>query len=99
METTLWSLRRRIERLAEESGPFRVVTVETGTSPVPVDGLRFDTRSRAERASNLARQYRRALRRRDPRTPRRQLIVETTPEAAPSDRGRDEPSATSGTTR
>jgi hypothetical protein len=76
MQSTLWTLRRRIERLTAPAGPFRVVDAETGRSPVPVDGCRFDTRRRARTAVGLARAYRHALREYDPRTPRYTLVVE-----------------------
>lgn len=79
MDATLLTLRRRIERLASPDGGYRVVSVETGNSPVPVNGLRFSSRSRGATAALLAQSYRRSLRQWDPRTPTHELVVEEVP--------------------
>lgn len=75
MESTLGALRAEIESLASEDGAYRVVSVETGGSPVPVSGLRFDTRSTGATAAMLTRVYRRTLRQWDPRTKQHDLTV------------------------
>jgi hypothetical protein len=67
--STLAKIRARIETLAAPDGEFRVVCGRTGTSPVPVDGLRFPTRDAAEEAAQTAATYRSVLRRWDPRAP------------------------------
>lgn len=45
MQSTLCTLREEIQRLASTDGRYRVVSVETGASPVPVRELRFPSRS------------------------------------------------------
>jgi hypothetical protein len=75
MESTLGALRAEIESLASENGSYRVVSVETGGSPVPVSGLRFETRSTGATAAMLTRVYRRSLRQWDPRTKQHDLTV------------------------
>lgn len=75
MESTLGALRAEIESLASEEGAYRVVSVETGESPVPVSGLRFETRSTGATAAMLTRVYRRTLRQWDPRTKQHDLTV------------------------
>jgi hypothetical protein len=83
MRSTLWTLRRRIDRLASDDGIYRIVCVHSGLSPAPVSGVRFPDRKTATLALELCRAYRRALRQRDSRTPRYDLAVEPTPEYAP----------------
>jgi len=83
MRSTLWTLRRRIDRLASEEGRYRIVCAHSGLSPAPASDARFPDRRTAGQALELCRAYRRALRQRDPRAPRYDLIVEPTPEHAP----------------
>lgn len=73
--TTLESLRRRIEILADEAGRYELVCERTGERPVPADGLRFATFQRALAAARATERYRAALRRYDPRAPRYDVIV------------------------
>ncbi|WP_436926919.1 DUF7551 domain-containing protein [Halosimplex amylolyticum] len=73
--TTLTDIRERIEALASEDGTYYVVCGRTGERPVPAAGLWFDTRTVARAAVHATEQYRSALRRYDPRTPRYDLIV------------------------
>lgn len=83
MRPTLWTLRRRIERLASDDGTYRIVCAHSGLSPVPASTIRFPDRQTATVALGLCRAYRRALRNRDPRTPRYTLAVEAVAEHAP----------------
>lgn len=83
MESTLWTLRRRIDRLASDEGRYRIVCAHSGLSPVPASDTRFPDRQTARLALQLCRAYRHALRQRDPRAPRYDLVVEPTPEHAP----------------
>lgn len=83
MQSTLWTLRRRIDRLASDDGVYRIVCAHSGLSPAPVSRARFADRQTASVALGLCRAYRRALRQRDPQTPRYDLLVEPTPEHAP----------------
>ena len=73
--TTLAEIRDHIESLASDDGTYSVRCGRTGERPVPVDGMRFDSRPLAERAVYAAEQYRAALRRYDPRLPYYDLIV------------------------
>lgn len=83
MRSTLWTLRRRIDRLASEEGSYRIVCAHSGLSPAPASDARFPDQRTATLALELCRAYRRALRQRDPRAPRYDLVVEPTPEHAP----------------
>jgi len=73
--TTLLGLRERIESLASDDGSYYVVCGRTGERPVPAAGHRFDSRTAARSGARAAEQYRRALRRYDPRLPCYDLIV------------------------
>lgn len=68
-------LRRRIDELADDAGPFYLACAETGETPMPVTGARFASHDDAEAAAGLARRYRDALRAVDPSLPRRRLVV------------------------
>jgi hypothetical protein len=87
---TLAEIRDHIEALASESGEYYVVCGRTGDRPVPAAGKRFDGRATARNAVHATEQYRKALRRYDPRVPRYDLIVcqDTTP-VRPSERERN----------
>lgn len=67
--TTLRELRDRIDDLATEDGPYRLVCARTGVRPVPADAKRFPDRETADCAASATEQYRAALRRYDPRAP------------------------------
>ena len=73
--TTLTDIRDRLESLANPNGRYHLTCGRTGDSPVPADGLRFDSRETAREAAKTTEQYRRALRRYDPRVPYYDLIV------------------------
>lgn len=73
--TTLSDIRAHIESLASEGGSYYVVCGRTGERPIPVAGRRFESRATARAAVRATEQYRSALRRYDPRTPRYDLIV------------------------
>jgi len=72
---TLTELRARIDALASDDGSYYVVCGRTGERPIPVAGKRFPDRERARRAAEATEQYRRTLRRYDPRTPHYDLVV------------------------
>jgi len=76
---TLTGLRDEIEALAAPDGSFRVLCARTGERPVPSGDLRFPDRETAAEAAALTERYREALRRYDPRLPRRDPIVCETP--------------------
>ena len=69
------ALRGAIDELADDSGRFYLSCAETGETPMPVAGARFADHDDAERAADLARRYRDALRAVDPSLPRRRLVV------------------------
>ena len=71
--------RRRIERLADPDGRYRIGCAGCGTSPVPVDGLAFPDRETAALAAALAAAYRDHLRRWDERASVHDLIVHDGP--------------------
>ena len=73
--TTLVKIREHLEALASEDGAYIVRCGRTGERPVPVDGLRFDSRTTAHSAARATAQYRTALRRYDPQVPCYDLIV------------------------
>ncbi|WP_135301899.1 DUF7551 domain-containing protein [Haloarcula amylovorans] len=73
--TTLTELRDRIESLASPGGEYYLVCARTGDRPVPATEARFDSRSTAQRAARATEQYRRALRRYDPRLPHYDVVV------------------------
>jgi len=73
--TTLSDIRTHIESLASPQGPYYLVCGRTGDRPVPADGLAFDCRPTARAAATATEQYRRALRRYDPRLPCYDIIV------------------------
>lgn len=75
-------LRAEIEALAADGGRYGLVCARTGERPVPVDGLAFDTRGRAERAAMLAERYRARLREFDPSLPYRDLVASERPATA-----------------
>lgn len=97
--TTLTDIRARIEGLASESGSYYVVCGRTGDRPVPAAGLRFRTRSEARAAVRATEQYRRALRRYDPRTPQYDLIVceESDPPGHPGNSAESDPTTEGAT--
>ncbi|WP_254278629.1 DUF7552 domain-containing protein [Haloarcula marina] len=72
---TLVEIRESIEQFASDDGRYYVVCGRTGERPVPVAGRRFESRATARAALEATEQYRCALRRYDPRTPRYDLIV------------------------
>lgn len=43
MRTPLTELRRYVESLSTETGEYVLYCARTGESPVPADGLRFDS--------------------------------------------------------
>jgi len=73
--TTLVEIREHLEALAAEGGAYIVRCGRTGERPVPVDGLRFDTRTTAHSAARATAQYRATLRRYDRQVPYHDLIV------------------------
>jgi hypothetical protein len=73
--TTLNEIRTHIETLASDDGAYLVRCGRTGEKPVPVSGLRFDSRTGARSAARATGQYRAALRRYDPQVPYYDLIV------------------------
>ncbi|MBX0297144.1 DUF7551 domain-containing protein [Haloarcula nitratireducens] len=73
--TTLAELRDRIETLASPDGEYYLVCARTGDRPVPAAEARFGSRSTAQRAARATEQYRRALRRYDPRLPHYDVVV------------------------
>jgi len=73
--STLIELRERIDELATADGRYRVVCGRTGDRPVPATGSRFPNRETARAAAEATEQYRRALRRYDPRVPHCDPIV------------------------
>lgn len=73
--TTLVEIRDHVAALATRDGEYLVRCGRTGERPVPVAGLRFDTRPTARNAARAAEQYRTALRRYDPQVPHYDLIV------------------------
>jgi len=73
--TTLVDIRTHIEALASTDGEYVVRCGRTGDRPVPVAGLRFESRTTARSAARAGGQYRTALRRYDPRMPYCDLIV------------------------
>ena len=73
--TTLSDIRAHIESLASPQGAYYLVCGRTGERPVPADGLAFDCRPTARAAATATEQYRRALRRYDPRLPCYDVIV------------------------
>lgn len=73
--TTLVEIRTHIEGLASDDGAYIVRCGRTGEQPVPVSGLRFDSRTSAHNAARATAQYRAALRRYDPQVPYYDLIV------------------------
>lgn len=74
-ESTLASLRTTVEALAVPDGRYRVVGAHRDEEPVPTRGLRFDTRTAADRAARATRRYREALREYDRRLPPYDLEV------------------------
>ena len=87
---SLIEIRREIEEIADDAGPYVVRCGRTGERPVPVADRRFATRAAAERGVRLTSIYRARLRRYDPRTPFHDPIVCERPEDGPSDRRRDD---------
>jgi hypothetical protein len=73
--TPLTSLREYVERLASETGEYRLVCGRTGHRPVPAAGLRFESRQAAQIAARVTTQYRATLRHYDPRLPVYDIIV------------------------
>lgn len=73
--TTLADLRAHVDELATADGEYLVRCGRTTDRPVPVSGLRFDSRAAARNAVRAAEQYRAALRRYDPQVPFYDLIV------------------------
>jgi hypothetical protein len=63
---TLRDIRRHVDALSADCGPFAVVCGRTGREPVPTTGLRFDDRGSAAEAAEATAEYRSALRRYDP---------------------------------
>lgn len=76
---SLRQCRRRIERLADPDGRYRIGCARCGASPVPVDALAFPDRKTATLAAALASAYRARLRRWDQRAPVHDLIVHEGP--------------------
>ena len=79
MSCSLRSLRARIESLATSGGRFGVACARTGVTPVPIDGLWFESREDAGLAVDLAAAYRARLRRYDPTVQRHDLVVHECP--------------------
>mgnify|MGYP006278448483 CR=1 FL=1 len=79
MRTPLTELRRYVESLSTETGEYVLCCARTGESPVPADGLRFDSRERARAAAAATRLYRATLRRYDPAVPYRDPVVDQRP--------------------
>jgi hypothetical protein len=73
--STLIDIRERIDELATADGRYYVVCGRTGNRPVPAASSRFPDRATARTAARATGQYRRALRRYDPRVPHCDLIV------------------------
>ncbi|WP_435186113.1 DUF7552 domain-containing protein [Halobellus sp. EA9] len=73
---SLTALSDQIDALASDRGDYVVVCGRTGERPVPIDGRRFASRTRAERAARAAERYRATLRRYDRRLPFYDLIVQ-----------------------
>jgi hypothetical protein len=73
--TTLVEIRAHVEALATTDGAFLVRCSRTGDRPVPISGLRFESRAAARNAARAAEQYRTTLRRYDPQLPYHDLIV------------------------
>ena len=72
---TLREAAAHIEELRTEDGEFCVVCAETGISPAPVTGARFDSFDAAEAAVEAARMYRDALETLDPTIAEYDLVV------------------------
>jgi len=81
-DSTLTSIRERIEALASADGRYYVTCARTGDRPVPAAGHRFSDRATARTAARLTERYRATLRRYDPQTPSYDLIVCQRPGAA-----------------
>ncbi|ELY96928.1 hypothetical protein C482_14809 [Natrialba chahannaoensis JCM 10990] len=73
--TTLGDIRKHLEALADETGPYYLRCGRTGERPVPAIGLRFDSRSTARAGARATEQYRAALRQYDPQLPQYDVIV------------------------
>jgi hypothetical protein len=76
----LCDLRGRIESLASERGEFYLVCSRYGDRPVPADGCRFESRTDAQRAATLTKEYRTVLRGYDSELPCYDIVVQRTPE-------------------
>ncbi|WP_363466271.1 DUF7551 domain-containing protein [Halogeometricum borinquense] len=63
---TLREIRSRVRGLSVPTGSYAVVCTRTGREPIPLTGMRFDSRDDAEHAADAAKDYRSALRRYDP---------------------------------
>lgn len=50
MRTPLTELRRYVESISTETGEYVLYCARTGESPVPADGLRFDSKPDREPA-------------------------------------------------
>ncbi|WP_132060701.1 DUF7552 domain-containing protein [Halorussus amylolyticus] len=75
MTDSLDHLHDRIDDLAAPDGDFYVACADTGRRPVPLKGTSFGSPDDAERAADLAREYREALREVDPYLDERRLAV------------------------
>jgi len=96
--TTLSDIRTHIESLASPQGAYYLVCGRTGDRPVPADGLAFDCRPTARAAATATEQYRRALRRYDPRLPCYDIIVCQRAEAVRSTEDTECPLSAEGST-
>ena len=81
-DSTLTSIRERIEALASADGRYYVTCARTGDRPVPAAGHRFPDRATARAAARLTERYRAVLRRYDPQVPSYDPIVRQGPGAA-----------------
>lgn len=75
MAATLPTLREKLDKLTAEDGDFAVACADTGDSPVPLTGARFESEDDAQKAAELAHAYREQLRETDPDLPERSLTV------------------------
>ncbi|WP_458189595.1 DUF7552 domain-containing protein [Haladaptatus sp. NG-WS-4] len=79
MDETLRRARREIERLAVDDGAYSVACADTGERPMPITGTRFENHEDADRAVELASEYRDALRKHDPDVPCHRFVVTEEP--------------------
>jgi hypothetical protein len=72
---TLRDIRSHVSGFAAPTGTYAVICARTGREPLPLTGMRFDSREDAEQAAEAATNYRSALRRYDPQLPRHEPLV------------------------